>query len=58
MAEANSEIGAQVLETYETISGLQLVALPEGMSVEEAMASYQQDSRVAYAGPNWYLSSE
>lgn len=53
MAEANSEIGAQVLETYESVSGLQLVELPEGMSVEQAMAAYKLDDRVAYAEPNY-----
>ncbi len=53
MAEVNSEIGAQVLETYESVSGLQLVELPEGVTVEEAMEAYKRDDRVAYAEPNY-----
>lgn len=49
----NNQIGADVIETFDSVSGLQLVSLPEDISVEEAITFYEQNSQVAYVEPNY-----
>ncbi|WP_430393348.1 S8 family serine peptidase [Corallococcus exiguus] len=44
--------GARVLHRFRKMPGLQLVKLPEGMSVEQALSHYRRDPRVAFAEPN------
>jgi serine protease len=43
---------AQVVQSFRVPSNLQLVALPEGVSVEQAMGRYRQDPSVLYVQPN------
>jgi len=49
----HAAIGADVLRTYSSVNNLQLVRLPAGTSVKEAIKAYQQNPDVAYAGPDY-----
>jgi serine protease len=44
---------AQVVQSFRVPSDLQLVELPEGVSVEQAMAQYRRDPSVLYVQPNY-----
>lgn len=44
--------GARVAFRYRRLAGLQHVKLPEGLSVEQALALYRANPQVAYAEPN------
>lgn len=46
-------LAAHVVHEYRTLSGLQLVVLPQGMAVEAALEAYQRDPDVLYAEPNY-----
>jgi subtilisin family serine protease len=52
-ARANEEIGANVLETFADL-GWQRVKLPKNLSVETAIARYQNLADVVMAQPNYY----
>ncbi|ACY18600.1 S8 family peptidase [Haliangium ochraceum] len=47
------ELGATVMHTFSSVRNLYAVELPEGLSVEEAMARYKRNPEVANAEPNF-----
>lgn len=56
LSSAHATIGARVLEDYsaEGAAGLQLIALPDGMSVNDGVAYYSAKSGIQYAEPDYY----
>ncbi|MCY1081056.1 S8 family serine peptidase [Archangium lansingense] len=50
--------GAEVVHSYESIPGLQVIRLPEGADLEQALAAYRKDPRVLQAGYNAVYSSD
>jgi serine protease len=46
-------LGARVAHVYTYVPNLQAIALPDTLSVEEALARYQKDPNVLYAEPNY-----
>ena len=52
---AHADTGALVVREFTVVPNLQLVRLPEGMSVEEAIASYQRRPDVLYAEPDYIV---
>src|SRR3990170_2284243 len=50
---AHAALNARVVKTYRTLENLQLVRLPEGVSVDEAIKIYQENPDVLYAEPNY-----
>jgi serine protease len=48
----HSQIGTQIAHTYMFLPELQVVSLPEDLSVEKALSLYQGDPSVLYAEPN------
>ncbi|HYO56956.1 S8 family peptidase [Archangium sp.] len=55
-ARIHGAMGAQVVRTYQSISGLQRVSLPPGVGVELAAEAYRADPDVLYAEPNYLYS--
>jgi hypothetical protein len=53
VSRVHSQMGARVLRNYSSVSGLQRVSLPPGVSVELAAEAYRADSNVLYAEPNF-----
>ncbi|MGQ9532772.1 MAG: S8 family serine peptidase [Desulfotomaculales bacterium] len=53
--QAHAAVGAQVLRTYRIVPGLELVRLPRGTSVSQALAAYRSDPRVLYAEPDYLV---
>ena len=49
----HSQMRTQVVNTYRSVPNLQVVSLPEELSVEKAIELYRKDPRVAYAEPNF-----
>lgn len=54
----HEELGAHVIKSFRVVENLQLVGLPEGVSVLEAIAFYNGRSEVQYAEPNYIVNSE
>jgi len=56
--KTNAEIGAVVQEEFgnEGLLGMQVVRIPDNMSVEEAVARYEDDPDVLYAEPNYIVT--
>jgi subtilisin family serine protease len=53
---AHAALGAEVTDDLsDLVPGMQVVELPEGVSVEEAVGYYTSLSGVAYAEPNYYV---
>ncbi|WP_265580937.1 S8 family peptidase [Methanofollis aquaemaris] len=53
---AHSALGADVADDLsDLVPGMQVVELPEGVSVEEAVDYYSRLSSVEYAEPNYYV---
>lgn len=53
---AHSLLGADVVEDLsDLVPGMQVVELPEGVSVDEAVDYYNRLSDVVYAEPNYYV---
>ncbi len=50
---ANTMVQAQVLREYTSVDNLQLVRLPAGMSVEQAITTYRDNPDVLYAEPDY-----
>ena len=52
----HSQLGATVAIDYSDLGlpGMQVVQLPKGVSVPEAIAAYSQNPNVLYAEPNYY----
>jgi len=59
LSAAHAGIGARVLEEYsaEGAPGLQLVALPEGMSVQDGIGYYKAKPGIQYAEPDYYRTA-
>lgn len=51
--QAHNAVGAAVVRNYNIVEGLQLVKLPKGTTVEQAITSYRKNSNVLYAEPNY-----
>jgi subtilisin family serine protease len=51
-ASVHSRIGTTVVHTYKFVPDLQVVQLPERLSVERALAYYKSNPDVLYAEPN------
>jgi subtilisin family serine protease len=54
MEAAHAAVGATPIETFRSVSNLELVSLPRGISVGAAVARYQAMPQVRYAQPNFY----
>ena len=52
-ASAHAKVGATVVEEFKGVPGLQLVRLPEGVTVPDAVATYRQNPNILYAEPNY-----
>jgi subtilisin family serine protease len=52
-AAVHAKYATQVVREYRIPSNLQLVKVPQGMTVENAIADYQRDPDVLYAEPNF-----
>jgi subtilisin family serine protease len=52
-AAAHAKLGASVKEEFRGVPGLQLVKLPKGVTVPDAVAQYKQNPNVLYAEPNY-----
>lgn len=53
--EVHSKAGARLLRRFRAVPGLQVVQLPAGMSVSEALHRYRSDPNIAYAEPDQFL---
>ncbi len=54
-ASVHAAVQAQVLRDYSSIEGLQLVKLPPGLSVEDAIVQYSEQPDVLYAEPDYFI---
>ncbi|MDI6711552.1 MAG: S8 family serine peptidase, partial [Bacillota bacterium] len=54
-ASLHKEIGARVLKESRTVRGLQLVKLPPGTKVTDAVVKYKRNASVLYAEPNYII---
>ncbi|HET7506579.1 MAG TPA: S8 family serine peptidase [Kofleriaceae bacterium] len=52
-AIVHARLAAQVVHEYRAPSGLQLVILPQSITVETAVEAYRRDPEVLYAEPNY-----
>ncbi|MET0405781.1 MAG: S8 family peptidase, partial [Cystobacter sp.] len=52
LAATEAAPGARVVHSYASLPGLRLIRLPGGSDMEQALAAYQRDPRVLYAGRN------
>ncbi len=53
MEAAHTTLHAQVLRSYRVVENLQLIRLPEGVTVRQAAHLYRQKPEVLYAEPNY-----
>jgi subtilisin family serine protease len=53
VAQAHQTSGAQEVWRFTSVPGLALVKLPEGKSVDDALAAYRSQPNVEYATPNY-----
>jgi len=51
----HAALGANLLRAYSLVNNLQLVQLPEGISVKEAITAYRQNPDVIYAEPDYVV---
>ncbi|MBI4488165.1 MAG: S8 family serine peptidase, partial [Deltaproteobacteria bacterium] len=56
-ALAHFDLGARAKKVFKTLRGLELVKLPPGLSVKEALKLYQQHPDVLYAEPNYIVKA-
>jgi serine protease len=49
----HDQLGTRTVHTYKFVPNLQVVALPEKMTVERALAYYKRNPNVLYAEPNY-----
>jgi len=57
-AQAHALAGANVRKRFTIVEGLQVVRVPLGMSVKDAIAFYQRLPAVLYAEPNWIVERQ
>lgn len=55
MASVHSSLRAKVVKRFNLVKNLQLVKLPRGVSVEEAIQRYRSHPSVLYAEPVYYV---
>ena len=53
--KVHQAVGSSVIKKYDVVPNLQLVQLPKGVSVQEAIQSYMSDPDVEYAEPNYII---
>ncbi|MCX8030305.1 MAG: S8 family serine peptidase [Thermodesulfovibrionales bacterium] len=53
ISKVHQTLGTTVLRSYNIIPTLELVKIPTGMSIKEAIISYMADPAVEYAEPNY-----
>ncbi len=51
----HAQFGTRVLRSYSEIGNIQVVQLPEGMTVPQAIAQFQSSGKVAYAEPDYIV---
>ena len=51
----HAQIGTQLVRTFRAVNGLQLVKLPDGLSVKGAIRRYRGRPDVSYAEPNYIV---
>lgn len=56
--KANLQVGATVVEEFSEVKGLQLVKIPENISLQDALAKYLANPYVLYAEPNYLYQEE
>jgi subtilisin family serine protease len=54
---AHADRRARVARRFGTVPNLDLVTLPDGLSVEAALVAYRRDPAVAYAEPNYTVEA-
>src|SRR5262245_52507972 len=54
---AHRAVQARVARGFSTVGHLELVKLPRGTRVEDAVRAYRRDPAVAYAEPNYTVRS-
>jgi subtilisin family serine protease len=57
-AQAHALAGASVHRSFTLVEGLQVVRVPRGMTVKEAIERYQRHPAVLYAEPNWIVDHQ
>ena len=57
-AQAHALAGANVRKRFTIVEGLQVVRVPLGMTVKDAIAFYQRLPAVLYAEPNWIVERQ
>lgn len=55
LASVHSQLGTRVLRSYPRIGNLQVVQLPKGLSVTQAVAAFQRSGLVKYAEPDYIV---
>ncbi len=53
----NAQLGTRVLRSYPNIGNIQVIQLPDGMTVPQAIAQYQNSGQVAYAEPDYLVQA-
>ena len=57
-AQAHALAGGSVHRSFTLVEGLQVVRVPRGMTVKEAIERYQRHPAVLYAEPNWIVDHQ
>jgi hypothetical protein len=52
---AHADVGAQITRSWPSVEGLQLVRLPAGVSLKQAIRTYRHNPAVLYAEPNYVV---
>jgi subtilisin family serine protease len=55
---AHARVGAKRIKEFKIVPGLELLKLPPGMSVEEAIRLYRENPDVLYAEPNYIAEAQ
>jgi len=53
----HAAIGTQIAKSWRSVEGLQLLRLPRGMRVKDALRAYQSNPNVLYAEPDYIVHS-
>jgi len=57
-AQAHALAGANVRKSFTLVEGLQVIGVPRGMTVKDAIELYQRHPAVLYAEPNWIVQHQ
>jgi len=55
MQAAHAALAAQIVKSWDSVEGLELVQLPAGTNLQNAIATYRRNSNVLYAEPNFIV---